>query len=84
MKKLVPYISVIPIPPILLIPIPPSSIYVTKYERLYPTGKYKIESGPYYQDKIFVQHKGWFFKHWIDEDDIFFFPEETSKTFTCK
>lgn len=56
---------------------------IVKYFRVYPTGKWKIESGPYYKDKMFVQHKGLIFKRWLSEDIISFRPKVTSTVFSC-
>jgi len=50
---------------------------------LNPTGKWKFESGPYYRNKMFVQHKGWLLKHWISEDYIVFAPAKSSEEFIC-
>ena len=50
---------------------------------LKPTGKWKIESGPYYENKIFIQHQGLIFKRWISEDDIVFAPAPKKEIFTC-
>ena len=53
------------------------------YEPIKVTGKWKLESGPYYTDKMFVEVKGWFLKHWVSEDNIYFLGEETSVEFNC-
>lgn len=53
-------------------------------KELNPTGKWKISSGPYYKGKIFIEHKGWFFKRWISEDSIIFAPPKTSEVFDCE
>ena len=53
------------------------------YLPLKPTGRWKIESGPYYEDKMFVEHQGLFFRRWIDDICIDFKPELQSQTFVC-
>ena len=50
---------------------------------LCPTGRWKIESGPYYRDKMFIQHKGRFFKRWVSEDHIVFAPAKSTEEFFC-
>ena len=56
---------------------------IVKCLPVYPTGKWKIESGPYYKDKMFIQHKGLIFKRWLSEDIISFRPKVTSTVFSC-
>ena len=50
---------------------------------LKPTGRWKIESCAYYKDRMFVEHQGWIFKHWIDENSIVFCPANSTEIFTC-
>lgn len=43
------------------------------YQPLKPTGKWKIESCAYYENKLFIQHRGLLgTRWWISEDKIFF------------
>ena len=51
---------------------------------LNPTGKWKLESGPYFRDKLFIQHKGWLFKRWVSENSIVFAPAKSEEEFQCK
>tara|TARA_R110000851_G_C13102760_1_gene569294 strand:+ start:60576 stop:60800 length:225 start_codon:yes stop_codon:yes gene_type:complete len=44
------------------------------YTPLKPTGLWRIESCEHYRDRLFVEHKGLFFKRWISEEDIVFKP----------
>ena len=53
------------------------------YKPLKPTGRWTIESGPYFTMKMFVEHKGLVFKHMISEDEIVFRPESTVAVFKC-
>ncbi len=49
-----------------------------------PTGRWKLETGPYYTDKLFIEHRSRFFlRSWIDEDNIKFRPAISSEVFTC-
>lgn len=60
----------------------------TYYHKLRLTGKWKIESGPYYENKMFIQHKLRVmfipFTARIDEDEITFLPREESIIFNCR
>lgn len=56
----------------------------TSYKPLMPTGRWKIESGPYYENCMFVEHQGWLFKSWISERSISFRPAVTRAVFTCE
>ena len=56
---------------------------VCHYKLLRPTGRWKIESGPYYERKMFIEHKGVLFKQWIPEASIEFKPREESYIFEC-
>jgi len=47
------------------------------------TGRWKIESGPYYTMRMFIEHQGWLFKRWVSEDRIVFKPEQKSAVFNC-
>lgn len=53
------------------------------YRKINYTGKYKIQTTPYWTDKIFIEHKGFFFKRWIPEENIVFMPEESIEIFEC-
>lgn len=57
--------------------------WCTDYKPLNLTGRWKLESGPYYVNQMFVEHKGWLFKHWISENCIKFLPKETEHIFEC-
>ena len=50
---------------------------------LNPTGRWKIKTCAYYKNKLFVEHKGLFFKRWVSEDNIIFAPAEVEEIFTC-
>jgi hypothetical protein len=56
------------------------------YTILKPTGRWRMESGSYGKDDIFVEHQTfiWFIKWWIHEDDIHFLPEPEVIQFNCK
>jgi len=52
---------------------------------LNPTGRWKIESGPYYESRIFIEHqKSCFTKKWVPEELISFLPKEETHIFECK
>lgn len=53
------------------------------YTKLKPTGRWALKSGPYYENKLFIEHKALFHKKWIPEDHIVFLPEEQTTVFTC-
>lgn len=57
---------------------------VRKYSKLRPTGEWKLESGPYGVDVMYVQHQGAILKTWIHEDNIEFLPDEETTIFNCK
>ena len=48
------------------------------YKLLVPTGRWKIESGPFYKNRLFIEHERfrffglYSFTEWIDEDYIYF------------
>ena len=50
---------------------------------LNPTGRWMIASGPYYEDMMFIEHKGWLLKSWKSEGIIKFRTKETRQIFTC-
>lgn len=67
------------------------SAYIRKYDGygfvefkpLRPTGRWKIESGPYYEDALFIEHQGLIFKSWVSSSDIEFRATECSEIFEC-
>lgn len=54
------------------------------YYKLRPTGEWKLESGPYGKDVMYVRHQGRIFKTWIHEDNIEFLPDEETTIFNCE
>ncbi len=58
--------------------------YGINYKELKPTGKWKIVSGPYYVDHLFIQHQGLIFRRWVSETMIVSLPKRQEKIFTCK
>jgi hypothetical protein len=54
------------------------------YVKFNPTGRYKIESCIYYENKKFLEHQGWFFKSWIPEEDIELLPLSKSEIFNTQ
>jgi hypothetical protein len=57
--------------------------YGYSYKPLKPTGRWMIQSGPYFTMKMFIEHKGWLFKRMISEDRIVFKPEQAVSVFDC-
>lgn len=57
--------------------------YSVSFKPLNPTGRWKIVSGPYHENKLFIEHKGLIFKSWIAEDNIVFKCERKSIVFEC-
>lgn len=53
------------------------------YAPLTPTGRWMLASGPYYENKMFVEHKGWLWDRWIAEDDIVFLADSVVTVFDC-
>jgi hypothetical protein len=53
------------------------------YVELNPTGRWKLESGPYYKNKMFIEHKGVVFRQWISEGCIKFLPKKETIIFAC-
>ena len=47
------------------------------------TGRWKLERGPGYELEMFVEHKGFLFRHWISERYISFRPMKHSVVFDC-
>lgn len=56
---------------------------VVFYKPLNPTGRWMMKTGPFYENKMFVEHRGWIFRRWIGEEDICFGPPESSAVFDC-
>lgn len=56
---------------------------IVNYRPLNPTGRWKIESGPYYKNKLFIEHKGFVFKSWISEAAITMKPKQEIAIFEC-
>ena len=54
------------------------------YDLLKPTGRWKLESGAYGENRMYIQHRGIFFKCWIHEDRISFRPAPRTIEFNCK
>jgi len=54
-----------------------------KHEPLNPTGRWKIESCAYYENKLFIEHKGWIFNSWVSEDSIVWRPENKTTINEC-
>ncbi len=57
--------------------------WCVRYVPLNPTGRWKIESNAYYEDKLFIEHKGWVLCEWVPEDDIYFKPAPRSMIAEC-
>ncbi len=53
------------------------------YRPLRTTGRWKIKTGPYYCQHLFIEHKGLIFKKWVSESIIYFKHEETETIFSC-
>jgi len=53
------------------------------YVPLKPTGKWKLKSGPYDDNDMYIQHQGFIFTQWIHEDSIYFKPAIEEEIFTC-
>ena len=54
------------------------------YKPLNPTGRWKLESGPNWVNRMYIEHQGFIFKRWIPEDNISFRHTEVTKIFDCK
>jgi len=53
--------------------------------KLNPTGKWKECTDRNGNTTMYIQHKGWLFKQWVHEDNIFFSKgSEKEQIFTCK
>ncbi len=62
------------------------AIYTTfycKYTPLIPTGRWKIKSCAYYENELFIEHKGFIFNTWISESSIEFKAERTETINQC-
>jgi hypothetical protein len=59
------------------------------YKPLVPTGRWKIESGPRYKNRLFIEHERfrffglYSFTEWIDEAYIYFLPARQTAIFDC-
>jgi len=53
------------------------------YTPLNPTGRWKLETGPYYTNHLFIEHKGRVFKSWVSESAIEFRPAEKTYVGHC-
>lgn len=54
-----------------------------EYRRIKPTGRWKVESGPYYVNRLSIEVKRFPFNRWVGEDDIVFRPERTREVVDC-
>jgi hypothetical protein len=61
-----------------------SADWMIDYKPLKPTGRWKIESGPHYENRMFIEHQGFIFKEWISEHRIEFLPAKESRIFECE
>lgn len=60
------------------------SDYGKIYHPMKLTGRWKIQSGPYYKNMVFIEYKVFIFKHWAREDSIEFRSEIKSAIFECE
>lgn len=57
--------------------------YRYTYRHLNPTGRWKLESGPRFDNMLLIEHKGLIFKRWVCEDEIVFRSERKSVINQC-
>ena len=57
---------------------------MTSFVTFRPTGRWKIVSGPYCDEAMFVEHHGWIFDEWVHENNIVFLPAESEQMFDCR
>lgn len=54
------------------------------FTRLRPTGRWKLSSGPHNAGLVLhVQHRGWIFHEWVDEDHILWRAPEGEVVNAC-
>ena len=53
------------------------------YKDIKLTGRWKLASGPYGKNIMYVEKRGLLFKSWVCEDNIAFKPARESHIFIC-
>lgn len=51
--------------------------------RLNPTGRWKVWRGPLGYIYLLIEHKGPFYRKWVNEFDICFMPADFGTVFEC-
>jgi len=53
------------------------------YRVIKPTGRWKLETGPYGKNVMYIERKGWILRWWVHESNVVFLPKMSEQVFEC-
>ena len=57
--------------------------WATHLKPLYPTGRWKLVTNPYYENELYIEHQGFLFKSWWPESQLRYARVKTETVFNC-